>query len=104
MANATDVVGYSYDAALHCVKCAEDRFAPGPDDSPSDYTDREGNEVHPIFNGPDAAEECRCCNGDGDHEVEGPRCVITGYIDCGECDGSGTVSSCCDDCGEELVN
>ena len=38
-------VAYTYDAAVHCTKCAERRF--GPD--LSGCSDREGNEIRPEY-------------------------------------------------------
>jgi len=75
MANATDVVGYAYDAALHCVDCTLAHF--NIDSASQELIDTredsEGNKIHPVFNGEDAR------------------------------DGVGTISASCDDCGEELV-
>lgn len=99
MANATDVVGYSYDAAVHCVGCSVVNFDCNEQDL-STRKDSEGNEVHPIFNGEDAHEECECCQGSGKHEK---KCSL-GEYDCETCDGTGVTSVCCDDCGEELVS
>jgi hypothetical protein len=45
------IIGYAYDADIHCVDCASRRFR-GTEDR--DATDSEGNEVHPIF---DTAED-----------------------------------------------
>lgn len=106
MANATDVVGYGYEGALHCVRCSMAVF-PALDDidtEPGDTLDSEGNEVKPVFLGEDAAYvSCYCCGGEGGHEIVGPKCRSTSYVECDECSGAGTVSASCDDCGEELV-
>ena len=102
MAHATDIVGYSYDAAVHCVSCTKGRFPAidDPDTLPSDTLDGEGNEVHPIFYGEDAFETCSCCGGDGKHAKK----CSGGEYDCENCDGEGSASRCCGDCGEELVS
>jgi hypothetical protein len=56
--HATDVVGYAYEADVHCVECSEKRFACEADSEPSDYEDNDGNPVHPIFaGGEDAYDE-----------------------------------------------
>jgi hypothetical protein len=41
---AWTVVGYTYEADLHCVGCARARFA-----DPDHAIDSEGNPAHPIF-------------------------------------------------------
>ena len=41
-----EVIGYAYEADIHCLDCARARF-PNPDQA----TDNEGNEVHPVFLG-----------------------------------------------------
>ena len=41
----TKIVAYTYEADLHCVSCAMERFGPGSTDS----TDNEGNPVHAVF-------------------------------------------------------
>ena len=64
MAKAYDVIGYSYDAGLHCEGCAQDRF-PNIDDDEDPPEDSEGNEVHPIFEG-DEQEESIYCGTCGD--------------------------------------
>ena len=49
-----DVIGYAFDADTYCEDCTEKMY-PGATDwrrdgfDPSDYTDSEGNELHPIF-------------------------------------------------------
>lgn len=60
--NATDIIGYSYEADHHCVECAQVRFgSPVPDDA----EDEEGNPVHPIFAG-DEFEEPPVCGDCGE--------------------------------------
>ena len=41
-----EVIGYAYDADLHCVRCTGARFE-NPD--ANDTTDSEGNPIGPIF-------------------------------------------------------
>lgn len=45
--HSTTVVGYAYEAAMHCIPCAVARFPDIEDDTP--YEDREGNPVTPVF-------------------------------------------------------
>lgn len=47
----TDIIGYAYEADLHCPECAEKRFGvdPGKIWVRKGAVDREGNQVHPIF-------------------------------------------------------
>lgn len=52
--HATDVIAYTFDADYYCVACTEE-LHPGATDwraegfDPSDYTDSEENEIHPVF-------------------------------------------------------
>jgi len=58
-----EIVAYAYDAAVHCVGCAEERF--GAEALATDTAeDREGNPVHPIFAGDE--EEHGPCDTCGD--------------------------------------
>lgn len=107
MAHATDVVGYAYEADVHCVDCAVKRFAGGSGLELPDnviYTDEEGNEVSPIFNGEDAYEDCGECDGTGECETKCGKCGRDATHDCYPCDGTGKVGRHCGDCGEELVS
>lgn len=45
---AWDILGYAYDADLHCEPCTRLRF-PSADSEFSDVEDSEGNEIHPLF-------------------------------------------------------
>lgn len=62
------VIGYAYDADLHCVECTEKRF--GADALEADasglaeLTDSEGNPLHPIFLWDENLDESACCCGD----------------------------------------
>lgn len=61
--NAGDVIGYAYDADLHCESCTRKRF-PDADDEFSDVQDSEGNDIHPVFAGEEhdpAGEYCGDC-------------------------------------------
>ena len=57
------VIGYAYEAALHCPDCAMKRFPLINTGFP--YHDRECNEVHPLFiwdessDSGDYCDECR---------------------------------------------
>jgi hypothetical protein len=48
-----EIVGWTYEADLHCNECAEERFGPPERVSGSGRelhgVDNEGNEIHPIF-------------------------------------------------------
>lgn len=97
MAHATDIVGWAYEADVHCNDCAQERFAMEEGSSLSDYNDREGNPVTPIFDTEDAYETCHHCTGSGicEHDNKSHNCP--------DCDGAGTISRACGDCGEPLV-
>lgn len=59
--NSMDVVGYAYDAAMHCPSCTRKRF-PEADDEFSNVQDSEGNDIHPVFVGEDAeGQSCDDC-------------------------------------------
>lgn len=51
--NATTVIGYAYDADLHCLDCTSKRFPEGSGfyrfDAYDLDRDSEGNEILPIF-------------------------------------------------------
>jgi hypothetical protein len=55
-----EVVGYTYDAALHCLDCTEDRFGIDLDNPDNPIEDSEGNPIHPIFL--DSLEGGECCD------------------------------------------
>jgi len=64
-----DVAKVAYEADLHCVNCARLRFG-----NPDNATDREGNEVHPIFVSDEHSsfgEFCSDCN----EEIWTPECL-----------------------------
>lgn len=52
---AYDVVGWTYNAAIHCPKCAQDAKM-----DRDGAEDREGNEPHPIFAGDENWEDETC--------------------------------------------
>ena len=59
-----EVVGYAYEADLHCVECATVRFGQALDQWPKPRpNDNEGNEVSPIFldeaKDSDVCRDCR---------------------------------------------
>lgn len=73
--HATDIVGYAYNADLHCITCTKadysnriiKRGTPAgfqADDNgiPLDAIDREGNPVHPVFvDTADGSDMCGDC-------------------------------------------
>lgn len=74
MAHATDIVGWVYEADLHCESCAAARFPALAEDSEIRVEDGEGNEVTPVFLGEDAYAEDGapyCCGDCGRALVEG---------------------------------
>ena len=93
--NATDVVGYAYEADVHCLGCTEERFPNIYDDLRAPETDSEGNEISPIFAGEGAYSDCSCCEGKGSHG----DCKAS----CGTCDGEGKEARVCGDCLEDLI-
>lgn len=44
-----EVIGYAYDADLHCPECALKRFTQAQLDGDDRATDSENNPIHPIF-------------------------------------------------------
>ena len=56
MGSVTEIVGYSYEADIHCVDCTAKRFPT------LTGTDDEGNIVHPVFGSDetDYAWHCDC--------------------------------------------
>jgi hypothetical protein len=62
-----DVVGYAYDAALHCVACASERFG---DPDAEGLEDSEGNPVHPYFAGEAGEQDGETCNDCGEAILE----------------------------------
>lgn len=63
-----DIIGWAYDAALHCDGCTRARFGSrAVDDDRNPPTDSEGNEIHPLFAGDEhdpAGESCDDCGGE----------------------------------------
>lgn len=55
-----DIVGYAFEAALHCVDCTLDRFP-----RPSKAVDREGNIPSPVFVGDEEGESGDHCDDCG---------------------------------------
>lgn len=75
MSHGTDLIGYAYDAALHCVECTLDRFTAVVERAehenadadehglPYELLDSRGNPVAPIFEtteleADDACDDC----------------------------------------------
>jgi len=64
---AYDVLGYAYDADLHCPNCGYARFGARLDDDTNPPQDNEGNNVHPLFAGDEydpAGEYCGDCGAE----------------------------------------
>ena len=57
--HAFDVIGYAYEADIHCPDCAYERFGKLLDES--DTTDSEGNPIHPVFASDIHFDESECC-------------------------------------------
>ena len=47
MVNPYDVMGYVYEADIHCHACTEERFPNNTEDNPA--VDSEGNPIAPLF-------------------------------------------------------
>lgn len=62
MRKVFEVIGYTYEADVHCPDCARKRFT-----DPDHAEDREGNPVHPLFLGD--VEEPEYC-GDCGEELD----------------------------------
>ncbi len=57
-----EIVGWTYEADIHCPTCAARRFGAELMDERAPPADREGNRVHPLFLGDtDGAEVCGDC-------------------------------------------
>lgn len=97
--NSTDVVGYAYEADLHCTQCAEDRFGAAKlMDNENPPEDGEGNPVSPVFAGEDAYEQCDHCSGLGTCTHDGRDHA------CPQCDATGECSRRCGDCTDPLID
>jgi hypothetical protein len=62
--NATDIIGWAYEADLHCEMCAEARFPVLATDPGAPCEDSEGNDVYPIVacdEHPAEGEWCGTC-------------------------------------------
>jgi len=55
-----EVVGYAYDASIHCLDCTRARFG----DQIDGAVDSEGNPVTPVFL--DSVTDDDCCNDCGE--------------------------------------
>lgn len=59
-----EIVGWAYEADLHCNPCALERFGPKLKDDQDPPADSEGNPVHPVFLGDlEGDEVCGDCFG-----------------------------------------
>jgi hypothetical protein len=62
---AWEIVGYTYEAGIHCTDCAEKRFTAATLKADT-AEDSEGNEVHPIFVSDEGWEDETCSDcGEG---------------------------------------
>ena len=64
---AFDVLGYAYDADLHCLACTRQRFGRRACDDAEPPAGSEGNEIHPVFAGDEhdpAGEYCGDCGAE----------------------------------------
>ena len=60
--NATDIIGYAYEAEVHCVSCTFAAFDVTYDSQLDLVEDSEGNAIHPIFaNMSDPFDRCAVC-------------------------------------------
>jgi len=55
-----DILGWAYDADIHCDDCARERFGSALDDDQNPPEDSEGNPVHPVFAGDEGSEDEHC--------------------------------------------
>ena len=78
------VVGYTYEADVHCIECTCKRFGIDPESQ----IDNEGNPVHPIFAGDEFDIDTNC--GDCFREID--TCYI-GPV-CDNCGGHHFTSEC----------
>jgi hypothetical protein len=58
---AWDIVGFTYDADVHCVECTAARFGAKLEDANDPPVDSEGNELHPIFASDEGSPEGEVC-------------------------------------------
>ena len=61
MVNASDVVGYTYDADIHCPTCAAKRFSAHTLMGKGHETDGDGNPPNPIFGDQADGDVCSDC-------------------------------------------
>ena len=78
-----EVIAYTYEASIHCTNCAHDRFPTG------EGTDREGNDIHPVFAGDEfGPNELVTCDDCGT-EIHEPDCY-----DCARSFGDWSTCQC----------
>lgn len=97
--HATDVIGYAFDADIHCEACTRARF-PDADAEFSDVTDSEGNEIHPLFASDDHDDNGEYC-GDCHAELWEPQPKEPPTFRVGD-DGTLDTVIVCNRCGEEM--
>lgn len=81
-----EIIGWAYDAALHCDGCAHARFGAQLDDETNPPEDSEGNKVGPVFAGDELSpdgERCDDCGeeisepwDDEDEDEENPNATL----------------------------
>lgn len=54
------IIAFTYEADLHCVECAVERFGKQVLHSSEGLADSEGNEPHPLFSTDEHDENVRC--------------------------------------------
>ena len=67
-----EVIGYAYEADLHCLDCTSARFKANANRLNFIAIDSEGNTVSPIFLGEDHGEHCGDCLARLDGEDDTP--------------------------------
>lgn len=109
---STAIIGYTYDASVHCVDCTRECF-PGANAEFSNVVDLEANDIHPIFAGDEQSpygEFCEDCGWEiyepddiPDQDEDGPvdepddnhRIYLTN-------DGTMDTVLKCSECGKEF--
>lgn len=64
MSNYTDIVGFTYEADIHCPECAAERFGWCACGVPNDVhgEDQDGNEIMPVYAGSEGVDDMICCD------------------------------------------
>jgi hypothetical protein len=67
---AWTIVAWTYEADIHCPRCARERFGDDIDEAEPAPEDSEGNEVRPVFASDELSEEGEYCGTCGDEIAE----------------------------------